>query len=254
MFNTNVPSLSDIAAVTGDRDNRGMGMADGGGWWVLIILLAMFGGFGNGGFGGRNGAAVAETDAALQRGFDNQGVMNKLNGIEQGICSLGYDQLAQMNGINSNITQASFGLQQSINAMGVANMQDTNALSRQLSDCCCENRAGIQDLRYTMATDTCAITTAIGQQTQAIMQNDNANYRALHDELVAIQMNAKDEKIADQASMIQALNLAASQANQNQFLIDQLRPCPVPAYSACGPYANGYFGGEGFGNRCGSCC
>ena len=125
-------------------------------------------------------------------------------------------------------------------------------LSRQLADCCCENRQGQADIKYAMATDTCAITNAINQAAQQIMQNDNANYRQLHDEQVAIQMQAKDAKIQEQASLINSLNLAQSQANQNQYLVNTLRPCPVPAYQVQNPWATSQYGG-----CCGSnsnCC
>lgn len=65
-----------------------------------------------------NGSLGAE----VQRGFDNSAVITKLDGISNGICSLGYDQLAQMNGINTNIMQTGYGIQNSITQMGIANM------------------------------------------------------------------------------------------------------------------------------------
>lgn len=297
MFGGNAPSLADIAAVTNKDGNNGgsnNGWGDGNGWWVLIILFALFGwgrggygyGGGNGDNGGNGGSTTVVTvptpmmggysgglgtwggftDAAIQRGFDNQAVISKLDGINSGICGLGYDQLAQMNGINSNIMQTGFGLQQGMNAINIANMQNTNALSTQLANCCCENRQGQADIKYAMATDTCAITNAINQAAQNIMQNDNANYRQLHDENVQLQMQNYRDQIAAKDSLIQSLNLAQSQANQNQFfqgqiegLYDRLSPCPKPAYwvqnpNCCqtpwGPFSNN-------GNNCcggNSCC
>ena len=87
------------------------------------------------------------------------------------------------------------------------------------------------------------------------MINDNNNYRQLHDEIVSIQMQAKDEKIAEQASLINALNLAQSQANQNQYLISQLRPCPQPCYPVQNPYTSTNWGNNcGCGNACGCGC
>ena len=241
MFNGGTPSLSDIAAVTGNRNNDGFG--DGNGWWVLIILFALFGGWGNNGWGngGTNGSTNA-TDSALQRGFDTQSIVNKLNGLENGLCSLGYDQLAQMNGLNSNVTQTGYQIQNAIQQDTIANMQQANALQAQLANCCCENRAATAQVRYDMATDTCAVTTAISQAARDITDNANMNYRALHDEFVQSQLDAKNEKIAEQQSMIQALNLAQSQANQNQYLINQLRPSAVPAFTVPNPYANYGFG------------
>lgn len=204
MFNSNSPSLADIAAVT---NNDGFGGNNG--WWVLIILFALFGGWGNNGgfYNGGAGAAenytLASDFATLQRQIDSTTSDIKSQGVAigNGISSLGYDQLSQFNGINSNISNLGFQLQQ----------------------CCCDNKAAIADLKYDAATNTCAITTAISNAAQQIMQNDNANYRSLHDENVAMQMAAKDDKIAALTAQINALNLAASQQAQNAYLIDQLK-------------------------------
>ena len=238
MFNSNMPSLSDIAAVTGNRNDGGWG--DGNGWWVLIILFAIFGGWGGNNGWGNNGnggyAATAATQADIQRGFDTSAVTNKLNGIENGLCDGFYSMnTAVMSGTNTlqnAIQQAStanlqntYTLQNAIQQDTVANMQNTNSISRQLADCCCENRAAIAQVRYDNATNTCAITTAINQLGQTIIQNDNANYRALHDELVAIQMANKDAKIAELTAMNNALNLAASQQAQNAYLVEQMKRC-----------------------------
>lgn len=261
MFNNAAISPADIAAVTRNSNNDGFG--DGNGWWILIILFALFGwgGYGNGdGRGCGSQSANGYTDAAIQRGFDNQSVMNKLNGLENGICSLGYDQLAQMNGINTNIMQTGYGIQNAIQQDTVANMQqansaqmlamqNANALQSQLANCCCENRQAIAQVRYDMATDTCAVTTAMSQNARDIIDNQNANYRALHDELVQSQLDAKDAKIAEQQLIINGLNLAQSQANQNQYLISQLRPSAVPAFNVPNPYAS-----YGYGCYSGSCC
>ena len=205
MFNSNTPSLSDIAAVTNGND----GFAGGNGWWVLIILLALFGGWGNGGYGGyRNAGADANyvllSDfATLQRQIDTAtaDLKGATTSIANGLSSLGYDQLNQINGINNNIANLGFQLQQ----------------------CCCDNKQAIAQVRYDMTTGNCAITNAINQAAQQIMQNDNANYRQLHDENVAAAMAAKDAQIADLASQIQALNLAASQQAQNAYLISELK-------------------------------
>lgn len=237
MFNSSAPSLADIAAVTGNDRN---GFGNGDGWWILIILFALFGGWGNGfngngGYGSKNAADAL--DATLQRGFDNQSVMSKLNGIEQGICSMGYDQLAQINQVNSNIMQTGYGITNAIQANSIASMQQSNALQAQLADCCCENRAAIAQVRYDMATDTCAVTNAIQQAARDITDNANANYRSLHDEMVSSQLEAKNDRIAELQSQVQALNLAQSQANQNQYLINAIRPSAIPAFQVPNPYA-----------------
>lgn len=216
MFNTgNGISLSDIAAVTKDND----GFAGGNGWWVLIILLALFGGWGNGGYyGAGQGAAdnyvLASDFATLQRQIDSASseIRQGINSLGNGISSLGYDQLSQMNGINTNIAQSTNALNAGITNLGF-----------QIQQCCCDNRQAISDLRYDNASNTCALKTAINDAAQAIMQNDNANYRSLHDENVAIQMAAKDDRIAALTAQLNQANLAASQAAQNEYLINALK-------------------------------
>jgi hypothetical protein len=217
MFNSN-PSLADIAAVTGNREG-GFG---GDGWWVLIILFALFGGFGGRGFGCADAAQCA-TQADLQRGFDTQGINGKLNGLENAFASLGYDQLAQMNGINSTIMQTGFGLQSSIDG-------GFNGLSRQIADCCCENRSAIAQVRYDMAAQNCEL----GHRIDGIGDR-------IVGELTAIRLEQKNERIAELTSQLQAANLAASQVAQNQYLIQQLKPCPNPAYVV--PNPNGCYNG-----------
>lgn len=265
MFNSgNVPSVADIAAVTGAncRNNDG---GWGNDWWAVIIILALFGGWGGrgglfGGYGGGSGSgcgcSTPATCADLQAGFNNQAVTNKLNGLENGLCSLGYDQLAQMNNIANTIQQGNFALQQTLNNNAIAQMQDTNAVSRQLADCCCENRAAIKDVQYTAALNNSALLQAINTQTNTIVQNDNANYRALHDELVSYQMQQKDDVIAELRSQIQALNLGVSQRNQNDYLIDHLQPCAKPAYFVPNPnccYTPQQYA-QFTGASCGGCC
>lgn len=250
MFNNAMyPTIADIGALTNANRNGGFGYD---GIWPLVLLIAIFGGFNRGGLWGNGGNGCCCNPCGsgfsneIQNGFNNQGVMNKLNGLEQGLCSLGYDQLSQMNGINTNIMQTGFGITNAIQQSTITDMQNTNALSRQLDACCCDNRAAIAQVRYDMATDTCAVTTAIANAARDITENANANYRALHDEFVQFQRDADKAKIAEQQSMIQALNLAQSQANQNQYLLNALRPCPVPSYNVPNPWAcygvNGYQG------------
>lgn len=214
MFSGN--GIVPVMDVDGNRDGA---FGDGGGWWAWIILFALFGWGGNGfGFGGQNGAQAGFTDAAVQRGFDQSAVVGKLDRLGDGICSLGYDQLAQMNGINTNIMQGNFGLQTAINGLGT-----------QMADCCCTTQRSIDQVRFDMATDTCAITTAVNQ---GFAQLD----RTINDQFCQLKMEQKDATIAEQQNLINALNLAQSQANQNQYLVSTLRPCPVPAYPACNPW------------------
>ena len=249
MFNSaNVPSLADIAAVTGNNKNDGMWGGDG--WGAIIIFAIIFGwnGFGNNGWGGNGGSAgataAAYTDSAIQRGFDTQSILGKLDGITNGICdgfySVNNSMLTGFNGINTNVMQTGFGIQQAINADTVANMQNTNALQSQLANCCCETREAIQGVNYNMAQNTCALQNTMNTNTRDIIDSQNAGTRAILDYLC-------NEKISSLQAENNDLRRAASQdrqsalltteiASQTQQIINAVRPTPVPAYPASNIY------------------
>jgi hypothetical protein len=241
-------SLADIAAATGNsRNNDGMFGGDGA-WWLIVLFLFVFCGWGNNGWGnnGNGGgyAATAATQADIQRGFDNSAVISKLDGINSGLCdgfyAMNNGMLTGFNGINTNIMQTGFGIQQAINADTVANMQNTNALQAQLANCCCETREAIQGVNYNMAQNTCALQNSMNNNTRDILDNQNSNTRAILDYLC-------QKETADLRAENQALKLAASQSAQNAYiaanqeaqtaeLIRRINPMPVPSYVVPSPY------------------
>ena len=241
MFSNGV-SLADIAAVTGSsRDNDGMW--GNGAWWIVILLIFGWGGFGNNGWGG-NGAGNGYTDAAIQRGFDNQAVVSKLDGINNGICSLGYDQLAQMNGINTNILQTGFGIQQAINADTVSGMQNTNAIQSTLTNmaaqnasCCCETQRqierGFADTNYNMATQACQTRQAIADSTRSILDY------LCQDKIATLQAENNDLRRAASQDRQNALLTTAMTAQTNQ-IINAVNPTAIPAYVVPNPNAYAY--------------
>lgn len=258
MFNSSAPSIADIAAVTGNNcGQNGYGFGGyGDGWWVLIILFALFGGWGRGGAFGNNGGCGCDGACAtvgdVERGFNNQSTQQRFNGIDQGLCQLGYDNLAQTNNLQNTVMQGNFGLQQAINNASVANMQDTNSLSRQLADCCCETREAIQGVNFNMSQGFANQSFQLQQCCCDLKETMNNNTRAITDQLTAFRMEDKNEQIAELRSQVQALNLAQSQANQNNYLIGQLRPSPIPAYTVANPYAGYGYGCCGTAQTC--CC
>lgn len=242
MFNSsNCYSLADIAAAT---NNNNEGWGGNGGWWIILLFLVFFGGWGGnrGFFGGSNSGGVSD-GYVLTSDFAN--IERKLDSVNNGLCDGFYAQAQLINGVNTNVASSTYQLQNAIQNNAIAQMQDTNAIQTQLAQCCCDNRAATADLKYTMATDTCAINTNLANATRDIIDNDNANYRAIDARLTAMEMSAKDDKIAEQAQQISALQLAASQAAQNNYLISHLAPSPVPAFTVPNPYA---------GTNCGCYC
>lgn len=252
----------DMGALLGNmmgNVGRGNGDFGGEGIWAIILIIALCGGFNNGDggglFGNRSNGSTAAVEASVQRGFDNQSVINKLNGLENGICSLGYDQLSQMNNLSGTVTQTGNAIQQSLQNLMVALMQQGFAQSTQAQQCCCNIENLLQQANYNRQADTCAITTAIQNMGQAIMQNDNANYRQLHDENIAIQMQAKDDRIAQLTAALNRCDNRADNAEQTQQILSFLNPPTVRAIPANSGF--GWFGSWGNGgNSCNSnnCC
>ena len=242
MFNSNGVSLADIAAVTGNNRNND-GMWGDGAWWIVILLIFGWGNNGWGGFGG-NGGGAGYTDAAIQRGFDNQTVVSKLDGISNGICNLGYDQLAQMNGINTNILQTGFGIQQAINNDTVSGMQNTNAIQSTLTNmaaqnasCCCETQRqierGFADTNYNMATQACQTRQAIADSTRSILDY------LCQDKISTLQAENNDLRRAASQDRQNALLTTAMTAQTNQ-ISNAVNPAPIPAYTV--PNPNVYYG------------
>lgn len=313
MFNSNnsAPFSMPVAPI---GYGNGGGMGNWNEDWIALIVLAMVFGYGNFGFGGMGGMGgmgmfwpfmmggfggfggngcgcgnnTNAIEASIQRGFDNQGVMNKLNGIEQGICSLGYDQLAQMNnlgmavsngfhGVDNAICNLGYQTQQGFNQATIANLQGQNTLSRQLADCCCENRVGQLQLGNSMERGFCDTNYNAATNTNAIIQNAHNDTDRIIARLDAMEMSRKDEVIAAQNQKIFGLELSASQAAQNAYitanqsaqtaeLIRRLgADCPQPAYvvqppqpvtfptNCCGGVNFAGYGNNGCGCNSGCC-
>lgn len=242
----NGASLADIAAL---MRNNGDGFGGGGGWWILVLLWAMGG---NGWFGNRDnqnngncgggsggGSVTYQVGADMQRGFDTNAIIQKLDGLNSGLCSLGYDQLAQMGGIRETIQQTGFNLQQAIAQLATNGMMNTNQLIQLIQSCCCGTEKQISDLKYTGAMQNKDLITAINQVGQNIMQNDNNNYRQLHDEIFQLRYQDLKDQNAQLMSEKQILGLQVSQDAQTtkivEMIMNQLRNCPVGTYNVCNP-------------------
>lgn len=273
---------ADIAAVTG---NNGNGMwGDGGAWWIIILFLFVFCGWGNGNGWGNNGGAgaadnyvLASDFATLQRQIDSStaSLERKSDAINSGLCDGFYAQnttaLTGFSNVNQNLcngfaqaelsrANGQMNLMQQMNASNITAMQNANALQSQLAQCCCDNREAIAGINYNMAMNTNALQHSVesgfcqtnynnASNTRDIIDNQNSNARAILDALNAQQLAAKDAKIAEQNQQIFGLQLAASQQAQNNYLVQTLKPAPVPSFPASQLY--GYMGG--CCNPCNTC-
>lgn len=247
-------TLSDIAAVTDGNRNNSMW---GGDWLGYLLLFALlggglggFGGFGGGGilpwlllggngFGGFGGnccvGAGCATQADLAAGFNNSAVLSSLNDLKLGQAGVQQTLCQGFNGVNTTVLQGFNGVDNAVCTLGYNIQGGFNTLGHQISDCCCATQRAIDSVKYENATNTCAIQNTIQNTTRDIIENANANSRAVLDFLT-------QDKIATLTAENQSLKFAASQAAQNAFitanqeaqtaeLIRRLgADCPTPAY------------------------
>lgn len=255
MFSSNCNTAS-VPLVANIDGNNGNNWNDGSWLWFLIVVFAIFGGWGNG-FGGFGGGTNGGVGSEIQRGFDNQAVISKLDGISNGLCdgfyAMNNSMLTGFNGINTNIMQTGYGIQQAVNADTVANMQNTNALQSQLANCCCETREAIQGVNYNMATNTCALQNTMNSNTRDIIDSQQAGTRAILDYLCnekisSLQAENNDLRRAASQDRQSAL-LTTQMAAQTQQIINAVNPAPIPAYTV--PNPNAYAYGCGCNTGCG---
>lgn len=209
---------------------NGFGFGGDGAWFLIILFLFAFCGWGGNGWGNNAGNSGGVVDGyVLASDFSN--IERKMDIINGGLCDGFY-------AVNNTLLTGFGNAELSRANQQAALMQQLSAMQMQAANCCCENRAAIAQVRYDMATQACDTRNTVQNATRDIVENQNANSRAILDFLT-------NSKMRDLESANQELRLAASQAAQNNYLISQLRPTPIPAYASCNPLAGSYTGCSG---------
>lgn len=220
--------------------NGGFGDMGGGGLaWILMyfIFFAMFGGnWGNNrGNGGSDIPIIMNnTNNEVQRGFDQQAIMGAINGVG-----------ANVNGVGAQVSNGFAQAEIAANGRQMADMQmqyqgQMNTMQqffdmmRGFDSCCCENKLATADLKATVLQENCADRNALSEAMMQLYVNNTSNTQRLIDtmnqigtnlnnKLCQLEMDGKNDKIADLQRQISEANLAN--------IVRQ----------ACG-------------NQCGSCC
>lgn len=237
---------ADLAAVTGNNDGWGGGAS----WWIIILFLFAFCGWGNNGWN-NGGGGVSENYTLVS---DMGQLERKIDGVYSGICD---STFALNNNLNSGfaaaqntMTQGFAGLNTGIVTQGYETRLGMQNIGAQMQQCCCDLRQQVSDVNYNIANQANGITNAISSgfcqtnfnaqtNTRDVLENANANTRAILDAIQANKVEALKDRIAEQNQTINALNLARSQSEQNEYIIGQLRqPQPIPAYTVPNPYCN----------------
>lgn len=226
--------------------NGGFGNWGGDGWWIILLLL--FAGWGNnGGFGGGNGGFVPYMAGFnngcgcdnVQRGFDQASVMSGINGINTGINGIQTSLCNGFAGVNQTVSNGFAQAEIANNSRQMADMNQMFALQSALQNCCCENRAGIADLKYTVATENCADRSQSAENTRDIIENATRNTQAILDKLCQQEIDALKTQNVSLQNQLNMATLRESQTAQNAFiqngfaqevdaLYNRLNNCPVP--------------------------
>lgn len=232
------------------------GFGYGGDFWLILILLFAFGGWGNGfgGWGGNNAAADGailypwmNQSNQIHDGFRDQMINTSVNGIQNAVTSGFGDVQLGIAGINQNICQSTAGVTQAVsngfsqaeianNTRQISNMQQAfanqtamnqgfNGVQSQLAQCCCDNRLATSQLSNTVQNEGNATRFADANNTRDLIENQNRNSQAILDKLCALELDGVKNQLAqaerDNISLQNQLNMAAlreSQTAQNAFI------------------------------------
>lgn len=251
-----------VSPMYGNGYGGGNGLFGSDATMLLILFLFAFMGNGWGGFGGgNNGTTFVAND--VQRGFDQSAVMSGINTLSTSVNN-GFSN-AEVAACNRamDAMQTAYGNQIASMNQSFANQQALdnrlNSMEMSQQNCCCEGRAAIADLRYTVATEACADRSAVNDALQAVTAQNNANTQRILDQMCSDKIDAKNEKIAELQNQLNFANLAASQTAQTaqliadntaqtQYVVNRIAPYPQPAYIVPSPYGYGQTCGQNFYN------
>lgn len=259
-------SLADIAAVA---DGAGGNRGNGGGWgngdgWLVLILIALLGGF-NGGFGGWGGGGYAggnelypwlNQSQNVNDGFRDQMIQTNLQGIQQGINGLstqlcnccGDMQMAVANGFANAETAANarqMANMQTQFGMQTAMQQGFTGVQAQTAQLASDIQLGNAQQTATILAENCADRAALSDGVRDIIASQTAGTQRIIDQLCQDKIDAKNDEIAQLRQQLNMQQLAASQAAQNAFitqgfsnevdaLYNRLSNCPVPSMPVYG--------------------
>lgn len=236
-------SLSDIAAATGNGANGNNGMWGNDAWWIIVLLLFGwgrngFGGYG-GGYGNSCGCTPCATQADVRSAVDQQTLISKIDqqtygladsftalnntlnnnfrGIDNAICTLGYQGAQHANNLSAQLADCCCKTQTNIERNTNQGILNTNAIQQQISSCCCDLEKMNMQNRFDAQAYNCNTLQAIDK---------------VGDRIIDYLANEKTQALRDENF---ALRLAASQAQQNEALLNKLSPCPSPAYVVPNP-------------------
>ena len=273
-----------VAPAYAGGNGGGFGGGFGGDWgWIILLLLFAGGGWGNGGFGGGFGGGYdfpwiltgqQNINSNTNNGFRDAMINDNITSVRDGINSLSTQLCGCCGDMQMALANGFAGVEQGANARQIANMQTAfaaqmanaqgfNGVQAQIAEVGCDNRAAINDVKYTIAAEECATRANSTQNTQSILNLVNSGIQSIKDQLCQDKIDAKNDEISALRQQIAMKDLAASQVAQNAFIaqgfsneVDQLynrlNSCPVPTTPVYGRTPIFTCNNNGCGCGCGS--
>ena len=237
-----------VGPMYGNGNGNGW-FGEGGLFWIIILFLLAF--MGNGwGYGGQTPAATTVNND-IQRGFDQQAVMGGITGLTTAVTN-GFAN-AEVSRCNSQANLLS-----TLNSNQNASTAAMTSIAMSLQNCCCENRAGLADLKYTVATEACADRQSVNDALRDVISSNTANTQAILDKMCQLELDSYKSKVSDLQTQLnisalresqtdQTAKVLADNAAQTATLRQALNPTPIPAYVVQNPNCCG----QTFYNGCG---
>ena len=259
---------------------NGLGNAFGGdGWWILLLFLLMGNNGWGGGFGGFGGGDLypwMNQSNQINGGFRDQLINDNITEIRSGVTGLQSQLCNCCSDVQMALANGFAGVEQGANARQVANMQQAfaaqtavtagmNDIAAGLQNCCCENRANIADLKYTVATENCADRAALAEGIRDVIQATQAQTQTILNQMNQDKLDQKNDTINQlrqellysrgQASQdVQTAQLIAAQTAQTDAIYSRFKDCPVgttPVYGQTPIFTCAQNYGCGCNNGCG---
>lgn len=246
-----------VAPMYGGNSGFGNGFGGDGAFWILLLFILLGNGAWGNGFGGNDLYPWMNQSNQINGGFRDQMINDNITSIRNGVGDISTQLCNGFAGVNATVNSGFANAETAANARQMANMnqafaaqtamsQGFNALGSQFADCCCENRLGLADLKYTVATENCADRTAAYQNTRDIIDSQTRGTQAILDKLCALELDGVKNQLAqaqrENVGLQNQLNMATMQASQNaqnalitqgfsnevDALYNRLNSCPVP--------------------------
>lgn len=232
-----------VAPMYGNGNGSGFGF--GGDWaWIILLLLLGWGnnGWGNGGGNGMNSLYpwMNQTET-INDGFRDQMLNTNVTSVRDGIGDISAQLCNGFAGVNAGVANGFAQAEIAANARQMADMNRSFDLQSQLASCCCENRLGTADLKYTIATEECATRSADQMNTRDIIDSQTRGTQAILDKLCALELDGVKAQLAqaerENIGLQNQLNMATVQNGMNaevDALYNRLKNCPVPSMPVYG--------------------